>query len=122
MKNIEIVEESQGLQCDNPKCDWTDATIGMKTMKDWINRPCPKCGENVLTEHDYNLAKSLDDIIAFVNTLSDEQLSKISQIVDFNTLFTDPNALEILKNAKEGDMINATVSMHKEVKIDIKKE
>ena len=91
MKNIEIVEE-QGLQCDNPKCDWTDATICMKNMHEWINRPCPKCGENVLTEHDYNLAKNLDNIIEFVNTLSDEQLSKISQIVDVNTLFTVPNA------------------------------
>jgi hypothetical protein len=122
MKNIEIVEESQGLQCDNQKCDWTDVTIGVETMKDWINKPCPKCGENVLTEHDYNLARKMNDVIDFVNTLTVEQIDKISKNVDLNALFTDPNALEILKNAKEGDMINATVSMHKEVKIDIKKE
>lgn len=42
-----------GLKCDNIKCDWARPDIRQKHHKHWIDKPCPKCGENVLTRKDY---------------------------------------------------------------------
>lgn len=42
-----------GLKCDNINCDWARTDIRQKDHKQWIDVPCPKCGENVLTKKDY---------------------------------------------------------------------
>lgn len=39
-----------GLKCDNINCDWARTDIRQKDHKQWIDVPCPKCGENVLTK------------------------------------------------------------------------
>lgn len=43
-----------GIECDNPNCDWVDSTIHVSNYEKWIDVPCPKCGENVMTREDYN--------------------------------------------------------------------
>ena len=40
-----------GIKCDNPNCDYKDMSVR------YLNKPCPKCGQNLLTKHDYNVAK-----------------------------------------------------------------
>ena len=62
-KNIEIKES--GLVCDNPKCDWKDETINYDSYKEWIDKPCPKCGENLLTKDDYKRAEEVRLAIEF---------------------------------------------------------
>jgi len=64
----DIVKVAQwGLICDNPECDWRDDTIKFKDYKGWVNAQCPKCGQNVLTEHDLKNAKMLYAAIRIVN-------------------------------------------------------
>jgi phage FluMu protein Com len=63
--NIEKV--GGGLKCDNPKCDWINETIPDEEFENWLNKPCPKCGENVLTDEDFKFAKALDSSIDFIN-------------------------------------------------------
>jgi predicted RNA-binding Zn-ribbon protein involved in translation (DUF1610 family) len=43
------------MKCDNPQCGFTTPThiTTAKQMSLWIGRPCPQCGENLLTEKDY---------------------------------------------------------------------
>ena len=77
MENIEILN-SGGLVCDNTKCDWEDKTVKVEDYPDWLNKPCPKCGENVLTEDDYNNHLLLLKMIEFVNTLSPEELAEFN--------------------------------------------
>lgn len=43
-----------GLKCDNSQCGWSDMTIKFEEYKKYLNSSCPKCGENILTEDDYN--------------------------------------------------------------------
>ena len=51
-----------GLKCDNPNCDWKDDNIQAKEYPQWVGKPCPKCGQNVLTEADYKCIKFLQKI------------------------------------------------------------
>ena len=43
----------KGIKCDNPKCDFVDMSVKFEDYKDWVNKPCPKCGANLLTEIDF---------------------------------------------------------------------
>ena len=43
----------QGIKCDNEKCDYADPTVQYEEYPNWINKPCPACGENLLTEKAY---------------------------------------------------------------------
>jgi hypothetical protein len=65
---IETKRESL-IQCDNTNCDFTipySASLE-KNMLPYINMPCPKCGDNLLTEEDFLLDQKLMRTIAWVN-------------------------------------------------------
>lgn len=40
----------RGIKCDNPNCGWADWSVKQEDYDNWVNRPCPVCGENLLTE------------------------------------------------------------------------
>jgi len=42
-----------GIKCDNPNCDFMDMSVKVEDYDKWLNKPCPKCGENLLTDDDY---------------------------------------------------------------------
>ena len=50
-----IEKQQNSLVCDNPKCDYTvDCTDDTeKSLVLFIDKPCPKCGETLLTKEDY---------------------------------------------------------------------
>jgi hypothetical protein len=56
-----------GIKCDNPSCDFVDMDVSIEDYKDWLNKPCPKCGSNLLTESDYNTVQMLCEIVNAVN-------------------------------------------------------
>ncbi len=120
-KNIEISES--GLQCDNPNCDWIDPTITFDNYKDWLNKPCPKCGENLLTDEDYKRAEALRLTVDFINSLSEGELGKLNESIGLNSL-QDLKNIPMFKDAKgidevkdEGEII-MSVSSHNEIKVD----
>lgn len=39
-----------GMKCDNPNCDWQDMSINFEDYAEYVNKPCPVCGENLFTE------------------------------------------------------------------------
>lgn len=41
-----------GLKCDH--CKYRDDTVQFSEYKDRINSECPECGENLLTQEDYD--------------------------------------------------------------------
>lgn len=47
-KAIDI--EIGGIKCDAPNCHYHDDSIKLENYRDWVNKPCPKCGANLLTE------------------------------------------------------------------------
>lgn len=64
--------EIKGLKCDNPKCDYSDMSIKMEDYENWIDSKCPKCGEILLTEVDYNNVKILQRITSLTNNIFGE--------------------------------------------------
>lgn len=44
----------KGLKCDNPACDHSEPDILFDEYAERVERPCPKCGEPLLTKADYD--------------------------------------------------------------------
>ena len=57
----------KGIKCDNPICDYRDDSAEYKDYEKWLNKPCPKCGTNLLTEKDLNTTKNLILITDIIN-------------------------------------------------------
>ena len=66
-KNIEI--EGGGIKCDNPDCDYVKDDVHMTEYEQWVNKPCPKCGENLMTKEDYLKIQAMLQIVDMVNGL-----------------------------------------------------
>lgn len=46
-----------GIKCDNITCTYSDPHVKQADYPQWVNRPCPYCGQNLLTKFDYNLTR-----------------------------------------------------------------
>jgi hypothetical protein len=69
---MKIIEVNQPvlIQCDNLECNYTipNPTGDPATeTKQYINMPCPDCGENLLTQEDYDQAARVLKIINWLN-------------------------------------------------------
>lgn len=70
----------QGIKCDNPDCDYEEvveckcrnANKVIEKYKKWINKPCPKCGQNLLTLRDYIVLKMIILCVDILNTILPE--------------------------------------------------
>jgi ssDNA-binding Zn-finger/Zn-ribbon topoisomerase 1 len=65
-----LIEKQESLiECDNEKCDFTVAYCEEeeKHLDLYINLPCPKCGENLLTMEDYLQHQKLMRVVNFIN-------------------------------------------------------
>ena len=58
-----------GIKCDNPNCDYINPDVKISEYEDWLNKPCPKCGANLLTEEDYGKVKMLMAIVGMVDEM-----------------------------------------------------
>lgn len=56
-----------GIKCDH--CDYKEPDVKFVDYEKWLNKPCPKCGENLLTEADLNSLKALIQISDVANQL-----------------------------------------------------
>ena len=120
-KNIEFT--SKGLKCDNEKCDWKDETIQFEDFDQWLNKPCPKCGENLLTQEDYNNSMLMLDVVNFINSLSKEELIEYNKKIDMEKLkqtdlLKDAEGLELLDESKEeGNYTMTIIDINKGIKV-----
>lgn len=80
MKKKPMIELNvSGIKCD--ACPYEDKTVRADTYEKWVNRPCPDCGENLLTEKDYKTVLRIQKIVRVVNRIlpkrkmKDEDLS-----------------------------------------------
>jgi len=123
--NVEFKET--GIICDNPNCDWDDKTVTHDQLKDWLNVSCPKCGENVLTQEDFDNAKAFYLAMELVNSMTPEEIEEMNKGVNIDELlkvdfFKDAIGLENMKDRNPEGMVRMQVSTHKTVKVvDIKR-
>lgn len=58
-----------GIKCDNPKCDYRNDKIELEDYEKWVNKPCPKCGENLFTKIDLENTMRLVNITKMINNI-----------------------------------------------------
>jgi hypothetical protein len=61
---------SQGIKCD--ACPWRDDTVLQSDYENWLNRPCPDCGENLLTQESIDALVMLQNASDFINQLLEQ--------------------------------------------------
>ena len=104
-----------GLQCDNLGCNWKDTNIKVSEYEDYLNAPCPKCGENILTEEDYFNAMKFISIVEFVNSLSDKELEDMKNSPEFKDM--DMSEFGV-RDVGDEDEVIVHVDLHKGIKIN----
>jgi hypothetical protein len=114
------------IQCDNDSCDYYAEEVSFEEYGDWVNKPCPKCGENLLTPEDFLAAQGLMQAMELMNALSPEELKEITDLakehsseisealgVDLDAIPDDHNCLRLQSDTKGGISIKGTC--HKEL-------
>ena len=61
------------IKCANADCSYIVKDIKGEQYCQWINKPCPTCGNILLTEDDYNDAKYLTQIVKLANSVLNEK-------------------------------------------------
>lgn len=62
-KPIEL--KTKGIKCD--ACDYKDMSVKREDYDLWLNKPCPACGANLLTEADYDKLIEMEKVAEFLN-------------------------------------------------------
>jgi len=81
-----VIEKSGGIQCDS--CDWNDPNVPTTEYSKWVNKPCEKCGANLLTQEDFDRTEVFMKAIDAINQIPPDQLEKLyenmtpDQIID----------------------------------------
>lgn len=60
--------EISGLKCDNELCNYADPDIKVEDYHLYVNKACPNCGENLLTQEDFDEVQRLLDTEAIINS------------------------------------------------------
>lgn len=71
-KLIEATQETL-VKCDNPSCDYKvlneNKDPNNPKLEEFLNKPCPKCGENLLTEKDYKDFNRMMKVVGIINKI-----------------------------------------------------
>ncbi len=70
---------NHGVKCDTKDCDFTVQFTEFEQYEGYVNKPCPKCGANLLTEEDYEIVST------FHRLSNDEEYAK-----EFNEQYALP--------------------------------
>lgn len=119
MANVEI--KTTGLKCDNPSCDWKDETVAIDDYEKWLDKPCPKCGQNVLTQQDLDNAKGILAMMEMVNAMPKEDFDNLAESLNKEgltaaQLFEGIPGAELLGGDPEG-IITMQVDTHEKIKV-----
>lgn len=108
-ENIKI----SGIKCDNEQCDYRDDSVEFKDYPNWLNKACPKCGQNLLTQEEYDACIGFTNMVdTFSNNLPEDFLKDAEKMMaEMNLTEDDVNDMvahlfEMFKEqntSKEGD-------------------
>lgn len=74
----------KGIKCDASSCEYSDDDVKVEDYAAWLNKPCPQCGANLLTEADMKTVKIMLASAELVNALhGDAPDDSPTVIVDF---------------------------------------
>lgn len=56
-----------GIKCDHPECDYVELDVKSEDYPKWVNKPCPKCGSNLLTQADFDSFNQILELATIIN-------------------------------------------------------
>lgn len=62
-----------GIKCDADGCDYNCDDVKFEDYEQWLNKPCPKCGANLLTQEDLNTCRNLFAVAEIINAIAGDQ-------------------------------------------------
>lgn len=89
-----------GMKCDNPSCDWMDMSIDFKDYAVYVNKPCPKCGENLFTEKCAKRTIKNVKRVIFIGNLLSKVMSPEERTIAENSERTVIKAYDVDKDGK----------------------
>lgn len=102
-KVIEM-EENDTIECDNLECDY-ETLIPQELIETMIDKPCPKCGENLLTQEDYEdsreVVEAMKTMVDVINSMSEEELEEMTKDI------------ELPEGVNKDDIVSLGVKSHK---------
>lgn len=99
MNNIDM--NISGLKCDN--CDYSDDSVKLEDYEQSIGKPCPNCGESLLTKEDYDGVMQMVQAIEMLNTFSEADLDTIADNLSPDQIDGALDMMNQLKMTKTGD-------------------
>ena len=52
--------EIKGIKCDTRHCNYASWEVPFEDYPNWINKRCPVCGSNLLTQSEYDRCISIN--------------------------------------------------------------
>jgi hypothetical protein len=124
IKNFEQFNENlniSGLKCDNPNCDYIDPTVPFSDYEKSINKPCPECGESLLTQADYDKTLQIVRAMELLSKLSSSDLDNIASNLTEDEIDSGLDMMNQLKFRKEGDNNDGSQTWSLNIGKDIRK-
>jgi len=70
MRNLIEIKQENLIECDNQNCDYVienQSKYPNESIKQYVNKPCPECGENLLTVKDYLDSEKFMRVLNWMN-------------------------------------------------------
>ena len=64
-----ITASVRGIRCDTPGCGYKKPNVTFKQYPKYLNKPCPQCGANLLTQEDVDFIAFLLGLTLVVNNV-----------------------------------------------------
>ncbi len=64
-----ITHHITGIKCDTVGCGYEDDTAKFEEYDRWLNKPCPDCGGNLLTQTDLDATKAIMKMTETINRM-----------------------------------------------------
>lgn len=91
----------RGIKCDS--CDYNDENVPFSDYPKWVNKPCPECGENLLTQADYDSCLKMVNAVDIINSISAEDLDKFAASLTPDDIDGVLDAMNQMKFKKTGE-------------------
>ena len=99
MNNIDM--NISGLKCDS--CDYSDDSVKLEDYEKSIGKPCPNCGESLLTQEDYDCVMQRVQAVEMLNGFSESDIDAIAGNLSEDEIDGALDMMNQLKMTKTGD-------------------
>ncbi len=69
-----------GIKCDREGCGYADMTVEFADYPKWFDKPCPSCGDPLLTKEHLQEVEAMIMTTELLNNIDDEALKEIAEL------------------------------------------